>query len=87
MKGNKKTQNKKPTQDKTDGMDGDSLQKEIEKYLKITEENKKYEQVDPKEEEDLKIKQEERQNQLKDFIEQKDMENIFEKTLQLVKNK
>lgn len=84
MKGTKKTQNKKQTQDKSQTLDGDALQKEIEKYLKITEENKKLEEVDPKEEEALKKIQEERQNQLKELNEQKDIEGVFQRTLQLV---
>lgn len=84
MKGSKKNHNKKQPQENSDGLNGDALQKEIEKYLKITEENKKYEEVDPKEEEALKIAQEERQNQLKILNEQKDFEKMFNKTLQIV---
>jgi hypothetical protein len=84
MKGNKKTQYKKQTQDKTETINGGALQKEIEKYLKITEENKKYEEVDPKEEEAMTKAQEERQIQLKSLIEEKEVEKMFERSLQIV---
>jgi len=85
MKGNKKNQHKKQTQDKTETVNGDAMQKEIEKYLKITEENKKYEEVDPKEEEAMTKAQEERQIRLKSLIEEKEVEKMFERSLQIVK--
>jgi len=84
MKGNKKTQNKKHTQEKTDNLNDETLQHEIAQYLKITEEIRRIEEVNPEDEKLLKQTQQERENQIKALIEQKDSEQLFNKTLEMV---
>lgn len=86
MKGRKnQNQNKKGTEASSEGLDSLTLQKEIEKYLKVTEEIKKLEEVDPEDEKNLKLAQSLRETEIKKHIEDKQADDLLNKGLNIVR--
>ena len=79
MKANQKKIKKTNAQDKTkdEGLNNEDLQKEIEKYLLVTQELKKFEQVDIVEENKLLSLQQEKKENLKKIIEEKNMDDLL----------
>merc|ERR1711934_1145267 len=76
-KNERQKDNKKKLDDNTDALTKENLEKEIQKYLKTNQDIEDPEELDPEDIKLLNTKNEERQNEYKKIIDEKNMDNLL----------
>jgi hypothetical protein len=84
MKGKKEIKSKKEEKENKENLTKDDLEKEIQKYLKTNQEILEADELEPEDIKELNGKNEERQNEFKKIVQEKNLDDLMKICLSAV---